>query len=92
MNTDTLKGESRDFSGKMKETTGSLTGDRSLENEGLVDQLGGKLQKTLGGATGGAGGSGLADQARQFARKRPFATSALVGVLGIALINTLRGK
>jgi ElaB/YqjD/DUF883 family membrane-anchored ribosome-binding protein len=33
-----------------------------------------------------------ADQAKQFAKDRPFATATLAGVLGLALLNTLRGK
>ena len=32
------------------------------------------------------------DKAKTFARDRPWATAALVGVLGLAVINTLRGK
>jgi hypothetical protein len=36
--------------------------------------------------------SPLVDKAKAFAKSRPFASAALVGVLGIALINTLRGK
>lgn len=94
MNSDTLKGEGRDVGGKLKETTGSLTGNRSLEGEGLVDQLGGKLQKVLGTARDGtgSGGANLLDQAKEFARKRPFAASALAGVIGMALLGTLRGR
>jgi hypothetical protein len=38
------------------------------------------------------GGGPLIDQAKAFAKARPFASAALVGVLGVALINTLRGK
>jgi ElaB/YqjD/DUF883 family membrane-anchored ribosome-binding protein len=34
----------------------------------------------------------LADKARGFAKERPFATAALAGVVGLALLNTLRGK
>lgn len=34
----------------------------------------------------------LVDKAKGFAKARPFASAALAGVLGIALINTLRGK
>jgi hypothetical protein len=40
--------------------------------------------------TGGAGP--LADKAKAFAKARPFATATLAGVLGVALLNTLRGK
>ncbi|NIJ07136.1 hypothetical protein FHS31_000718 [Sphingomonas vulcanisoli] len=38
------------------------------------------------------GGGPLIDQAKAFAKARPFASAALAGVLGVALINTLRGK
>ena len=34
----------------------------------------------------------MIDQARQFMRDRPFAAAALGGVVGFALLNTLRGK
>jgi len=34
----------------------------------------------------------LADKARGFAKERPFATAALAGVVGLAILNTLRGK
>lgn len=32
------------------------------------------------------------EKARAFAKARPAATAALAGVLGIAILNTLRGK
>jgi len=32
------------------------------------------------------------DKAKGFAKQRPFAAAALAGVVGIALLNTLRGK
>ena len=32
------------------------------------------------------------DKAKGFAKSRPFAAAALVGVIGVALLNTLRGK
>lgn len=31
-------------------------------------------------------------KATQFAKQRPWATAALAGVVGVALLNTLRGK
>lgn len=34
----------------------------------------------------------LVGQAKQFAKDRPFATAALAGVVGLALLNTLRGR
>ena len=91
--TDTqLSGEGQDLKGKVKETAGDLTGDRSLQGEGLTDQVTGKLQKAFGKVGDAAGANPLTDKARTFARERPWATAALAGVLGVALLNTLRGK
>jgi uncharacterized protein YjbJ (UPF0337 family) len=94
MNEDKLAGEGRDIAGKVKETVGDVTGNASLQGEGLGDQLAGKAQKIVGAARDAlsADGEPLADKARRFARERPWAIAALAGVLGIALINTLRGK
>ncbi|WP_137788058.1 CsbD family protein [Sphingomonas sp. 3P27F8] len=94
MNEDTIGGEGRDIIGKVKETAGDVSGNSSLQGEGLVDQLTGKAQKVIGAARDavGPGGDALAQKATDFAKKRPFAVAALVGVLGVALINTLRGK
>ena len=38
------------------------------------------------------GGGPLIEQAKAFAKARPFASALLAGVIGVALINTLRGK
>ena len=38
------------------------------------------------------GNSATVDKAKQFAKARPFATAALAGVVGMALLNTLRGR
>ena len=94
MNEDTLMGEGRDVVGKVKKVAGEATGDPSLQAEGLIDQLVGKAQQTVGAArdTLAAGGSPLLAKARQFARERPFASAALAGVVGLAILNTLRGK
>lgn len=94
MNSDSLSGEGRDLGGKVKETIGNVTGDGSLQAEGLGDQLGGKAQKIVGAVRDefAPGGGPLVDRAKGFARERPFAAAALAGVIGIALLNTLRGK
>jgi len=94
MNDDQLSGEGRDLTGKVKETAGDLTGNSSLQGQGMTDQLSGKAQKAYGAATDAlSGGVGpLVDQARGFAQKRPFAAAALAGVIGIAILNTLRGR
>lgn len=45
---DRIRGTGNDLGGKIKEGLGKLTGDRSLESEGHMDQAKGKAQKALG--------------------------------------------
>ncbi len=90
MNTTTFKGEGQDLGGKIKETAGDLTGDRSLQGSGIADQLTGKATKVAGSAKDAI--TPLTDHVTRFAKERPFATAALAGVIGVALLNTLRGK
>jgi uncharacterized protein YjbJ (UPF0337 family) len=90
MNLDPVIGEGRNLGGKVKEGVGNATGDSLLQADGLVDQLGGRLHKSLGSAKEAIGP--LAGQARRFARERPWTTAALLGTIGLALINTLRGR
>ena len=94
MNQDTATGAANDIAGRVKETAGSVTGDRSLQAGGIVDQVKGAIQKTLGGAAGDntPGVNATVDKARQFAKDRPWATAAAAGVIGLAILNTLRGK
>lgn len=94
MNEDMLAGEGRDIVGKVKETAGDVTGDGALQAEGLGDQLRGKAQKVVGAARDALAldGEPLLDRARRFIRERPFASAALAGVVGLAVLNTLRGK
>lgn len=90
MNNDTLEGQTRDIGGRVKETTGTLTGDERMRTEGVADQVSGNAQKAVGAARDAV--APIINQAKDFARSRPMATAALVGVLGVALLNTLRGK
>ncbi len=94
MNTDTLNGTAANVGGKLKETLGGAIGDKSLRSEGAEDQLGGTIQKTVGQAKDAVEDNirPLLDYVRQFLKERPFTAAALAGVLGIAVINTLRGK
>lgn len=94
MNSDTLGGEGRNLTGKVKEVAGGATGDETMRSEGIADQVSGNAQQMVGAAKDAmANGVGpLVDQAKTFARNRPFAAAALAGVVGIALLNTLRGK
>jgi len=94
MNTDTVTGSATDFGGKIKEGLGAALGDKQLEGEGKADQVGGTARRTYGEAKDVVEGTirPVVDYARQFVHERPFTAAALGGVLGIALINTLRGK
>ena len=94
MNENMLAGESRDIVGKVEETAGDLTGDRALQAEGLGDQLRGKAEKVVGAARNALAldGEPLIDRARRFARERPFVAATLAGVIGLAVLNTLRGR
>lgn len=94
MNQDQIAGTTTDLTGKVKEEFGRVTGDSETQASGLTDQLTGKAQKTFGDAkeTIAANAAPLADKARKFANERPFAAAALAGVVGLAILNTLRGK
>lgn len=39
-----------------------------------------------------SGDAALADKAKSFAKARPWASAALVGVAALAVLNTLRGR
>jgi uncharacterized protein YjbJ (UPF0337 family) len=49
MNNDRVEGAMKTTGGKIKEAVGKLVGDTSLETEGKVDQVEGKVQNTIGG-------------------------------------------
>jgi hypothetical protein len=63
----------------MTSATGSATGP-----------IGDKATQAYGAARDAV--APLTDKARGFAKQRPFAAAALAGVVGIAILNTLRGK
>ncbi len=50
MNKDQVKGAAEQGKGKVKEVTGDLTGNKSLEREGQTDQVKGNVQKNYGDA------------------------------------------
>ncbi|WP_066775822.1 CsbD family protein [Sphingomonas sp. CCH5-D11] len=87
---DALTGDINTVTGKVKETAGAATNDRSMQAGGMFDQLKGSVQKAM--APGVDGQPQVVGQAKAFARERPWATAALVGVLGLATLGTLRGK
>lgn len=87
---DAFTGEINDVTGKVKETAGAATGDRSLQAGGVVDQVKGAVQKAI--APGVDGQPQAVGKAKAFAKERPWATAALLGVLSLATLGTLRGK
>ncbi|RYF02339.1 MAG: CsbD family protein [Oxalobacteraceae bacterium] len=93
MNTTTLKGEGQDFGGNVKQAVGDATGDKSLQSEGIADQFAGNAKQIAGAAKEAfANPAPVAAKAKGFAKARPFAAAALFGVVGLAVLNTLRGK
>jgi ElaB/YqjD/DUF883 family membrane-anchored ribosome-binding protein len=46
----------------------------------------------MGSLRDAIGNNQMANKATTFAKQRPWATAALAGVVGVALLNTLRGK
>lgn len=47
-NQDKAEGSAKDLKGKVKESVGRATGDRSLQARGNADQAAGKIQKKTG--------------------------------------------
>jgi uncharacterized protein YjbJ (UPF0337 family) len=43
-----LEGKGKDLKGRVKDAVGGLTGDTSLQGEGKMDRVEGKVQDTLG--------------------------------------------
>ena len=93
MNTTTIKGQGENLGGSVKETVGKVTGDKSLETQGIADQITGSAKQIAGAAKGVIANPGpTVEKAKGFAQARPYATAAAVGVIGLAIFNTLRGK
>ncbi len=49
MDDDRVKGAAKNVGGKIKEGVGKALGDEKMKNEGRADQVGGKVQNTVGG-------------------------------------------
>jgi len=67
-------------------TTANATSTNNAARPGLSTQISDFARKNVGQA------GPLADKAKGFAKQRPAATAALVGVVGLAILNTLRGR
>lgn len=93
MNTTTIKGDGQNLAGNVKEAVGAATGNESLRSEGIADQITGTAKQVAGAAKDAIANPGpVVDKARGFAKARPFAAAAVAGVIGLAILNTLRGK
>lgn len=79
MNIDTLAGEGTTAKGRIKESLGTATGDPSLQNEGVADQLSGNLREAVGAI-------------RDFARAQPLLTAVIVGLIGASLFGANRRR
>ncbi len=60
MDSNRIKGEAKKVKGSIKEAAGKITGDRSLQAEGVAEKTAGNVQATAGKA---------ADKVRGAARK-----------------------
>lgn len=93
MSSTTFEGDGDKLGGHVKEAAGKATGDTSLQGEGVADQVIGSAKQAAGTVSDAISNPGpLIDKAKGFARRKPWATAALVGVIGLAVVNTLRGK
>ena len=93
MSTTALEGDGQEIAGNVKKSVGKVTGDESLQGKGVADQVIGTAKQAAGTISDTVGNPGpLVEKAKTFARERPWATAALLGTIGLAVINTLRGK
>jgi ElaB/YqjD/DUF883 family membrane-anchored ribosome-binding protein len=81
MSTDTIANDSNTTG------TGTATGTEGQTASAKAQQAYGSARDAITEKAGP-----LAEKARGFAKERPFAAAALAGVVGIAILNTLRGK
>lgn len=90
MNTDTLAGTAKDMTGAAKQSIGSALGDESMREQGLADQMAGKGQAMFGDAKDAI--APAMDKAKDIARKQPIAAALAAGVIGLAVLGSLRGR
>lgn len=90
MNTDTIEGNARDLTGTANKMAGDTLGDDNLREQGLIDQAGGKARAFIGEARDAA--APAIEKVRTEAKRRPWATALAAGVIGMAVIGSLRGR
>lgn len=93
-NTDLIEGATRQVTGGVKEGIGSLLGDKQIEAEGTAERTGGQVQRVFGDLIDSVEGGvqPLIDGLRRFVRERPFTAALTAGVVGLAVLNSLRGR
>lgn len=79
MNIDTLAGEGTEAKGRIKESLGAATADPGLEQDGIADQMFGRVRQAFGAL-------------RDFARDQPVAAAAIASAIGFALFRGRRGS
>lgn len=79
MNIDTIAGQGTSAKGRIKESIGTATGDPVLEQDGLADELSGKIRQAVGAV-------------RDFARAQPLLTAIIAGVIGVSFFAGARRR
>ncbi|KQR80443.1 CsbD family protein [Sphingomonas sp. Leaf343] len=93
MNATAFEGDTQKLTGNVKEVAGAALGNDSLRGEGVADQVVGTAKQAAGAAREAIANPGpVVEKAKSFAKERPYAAAALIGVVGLAILNTLRGK
>ncbi|QTC93106.1 CsbD family protein [Brevundimonas goettingensis] len=96
-----INGGLSNLGGKLQEGLGKLTGDTRLQLDGKLDQVKGKYLDGYGKVIDGLDGfvakapTDLQEPARvglDFARKKPFLTTAIVAGLGLLLAGAGRRR
>lgn len=90
MNADVMKGSINDMGGVARKRIGAATDDAGMQAGGVADQVAGRSRKAYGSARDAIGP--MAEKAQSFAKARPYATAAAIGVAGLAILNSLRGR
>lgn len=101
MNEQRIEGIGEEMKGGLKQAVGDVTGDESLRTEGAVDRIAGTARQAVGAAqeavapaidTVREAAAPAVEKARDLTRRKPWAVAALLGVVGLAVAGTLRGR
>jgi uncharacterized protein YjbJ (UPF0337 family) len=96
-----INGGLSNLGGKLQEGLGKITGDSKLQLDGKLDQVKGKYLDGYGKVIDGLDGfvgkapADLQEPARvglEFARKKPFLTTAIVAGIGLLLAGAGRRR